>query len=102
MPAKQIIAANRLNKQPDGSYTITVNNPLTVQDGYLGLTVGFVLPASGTNANGPNCVLSIAPDGSPQARPQGTAGPWETAVVSGGIAVFSGTGQAFVFGCQEP
>ena len=101
--ARQIIAASRFNAVP-GGFIIQVNNPTGIQDGYLapyGVPVGTLLPDAGTNARGPECTLSIAPNGEIQARPKGTAGPWEISSRAGGLATFSGTGQCFVIGCQS-
>ena len=112
MFAKQVIAANRFTAQN----TVTVNNPVQTKydptpsgsgvknsgaDGWTGLPDGTVLPDNGSGARGPNCVVSIGPDGSLQARPQGTAGGWETCSRSGGIAQWTGTGCTFIFPCEQ-
>lgn len=41
-------------------------------------------------------VLSVQPDGSYQARPPGTAGPWETAQRAGDKLVYTSGGGIFV------
>ena len=98
----QVIAATRFTAQN----TVTISNPVSYAagDGWLsryGVADGTKLADNGTGATGPNCVLSIGPDGSFQARPAGTAGGWETCKCGGGLAEFSGTGNCFTLPCQS-
>lgn len=52
-----------------------------------------------TYPRGETTVLSIQPDGSAQTRPEGTAGPYELAQVSGNALVYTplgNTGQVWI------
>ena len=51
--------------------------------------------------NGDGSIVSVQPDGSIQSRPPGTDGAWEQCVISGGIALFAGTGQCWPFGIRQ-
>ncbi len=81
--APLIISSQQLSKQPDGTYTVRIANPLTRS--YVGL------PPAGTQlegATGDDVILSIASDGSVHARAKDAIGSDERAKVSGGLLLF--------------
>lgn len=74
------IHAKQLNKQPDGTVTVSILDPTGV-DCY--------------NPDRPAVVgdvYSVTPDGSIVARPSGTAQAWEKAKIVGSSLVFAPTG----------
>lgn len=87
MASQGVISSSQLNAQPDGSYTVTMANPLA----YSFKDIGNKGDTLGGGATGPNCVLSCQPDGTWQVRPQGVNGPWERCKRSGNILTFTPT-----------
>lgn len=85
MSVPEFLSTDQLNDVSGGDVTVTIANPLTAD--YVGL------PPKGTTlgggVTGPDCVLSISPDGTPEVRPTGTDGPWERARIQGMFLVYS-------------
>lgn len=87
MASQGVISSQQLNAQSDGSYTVTITNPLA----YTFKDIGNKGDTLGGGSSGANCVLSCQPDGTWQTRPNGTAGPWEKCKRSGNILTFTPT-----------
>lgn len=96
----QVIAAARFNDNG----TLRVANPTSQADGWLArysIPVGTTLPSPpDAPATGDNCILSVQPDGSIQARQADKAGGWERCTHANGLATFAGSGNTFVFPCE--
>lgn len=88
-PVQAILAARQLSRQDDGSFTATIENPLTRS--YLGLPpAGTTLPGPGDDViTGPRCVLSINYFGNAEVRKEGTNGQNERARLQNGVLMYS-------------
>lgn len=75
------IHSKQLTAQPDGSVTVSILDPTGI------LCRNPDRPAIVGD------VYSMQPDGSMQARPAGTAGPWELARVNGNALAFAPQGK---------
>lgn len=84
-----LISSKQLNTQPDGTFTVTLANPLSAS--YIGIgDKGRTL----IGPSGADGVLSVQDaDGEPQVRAKGTAGAFEKCKKSNGLLVFTGFGQ---------
>lgn len=71
-PLGSIVLSGALNAQPNGLYTLVVDNST-------------------------GAVLSVQPDGSWQERPAGTAGPFELCALNGNALVFNPNKQPFAY-----
>ena len=97
--AMEVITPAQINGDITASFTVTIRNPVDPD--------GEPLPCIVRDAEGrdeardaePGDVYSIQPDGEVQARPPGSAGPYELACLDGGKVVYApqgATGRAFV------
>lgn len=80
MQAVIAIHSKQVNKQDDGTVTVSVVNP-----------AGIMCQAPDRPAIVGD-VLSVEPDGNVVARPAGTNGPWERAKIVGASLVFAPNG----------
>jgi hypothetical protein len=95
--AKEVLKRSQLNKQANGTVTVTISNPLKKNyvngpDAVTDTQPDFKLTGDPAGLTGDDCVLSITPSGEWQVRKAGTTGPWESGIDKDGFVTFHADG----------
>lgn len=90
--APRVLSASQLNDLGNGTYTVTVTNPLPASYLYMPPKGTLLNDNHGMYPEGSDLVLSIQPSGDYEVRAKGTSGGYEQCVKEGGFLVFSPTG----------